>query len=457
MQSMVPWRSLFPRTCDMLDKTVVQKSDHSDRRAYIIVSPDGVNSLATGIGVVVSWFFEAGDQIIAGSPSLSSAEIDFHAITLDPPDAGSLSTVADRLSTKFVRQHGGMTHYVRKSTTIFDNTTLLSATTLGSVRAEWLHLSHQVADIIIKLLGLYDHLTVIIHDFVFLYVAQACTRFGARVRVVYVPHNLAKLTSSPATIDAQRAEEEVFPLITQSNSFHFFSVGPGVREALVSLYGIAHSKVIDCHNAVHEQSFRYEMAPEIPTGVDEAPFLLSFGRRSPQKGFDTVIASYKGSNLADCGIRLILLAPKWTNAPYNDYIADMVRSNRMIILLDDNVDGLPVSLLRSPQLAGVVLASRYEAHALSGLETLAFCTAETWVLHSDIPTFNATFRDRLKCRRFPVDDASELLHLLSHTHFLPRQSDNPIQRNSDSGYVQSLIKAVEELEFSAECDDQSNE
>ena len=378
--------------------------------ALVVVAIDGLACLKSGIGSIVHWFFEAIDEIVAGTPKLHRGSWSLHALSprLDPRSTDFSADTEAEVAAACARYRGDFRWF-----DVEDSSTLKGVWSLDKVE-RWRSMSRNAASEIARLADVRSHVTVLAHGTMFA-TLRSHLRGRDNVRLVYMTHTLGRVFLDANSSNRTAYEDEGFALLDEAPQDRIGVVGAYYREVLVTAYGRAERELAPFQNAIYAKSKRFDGLSEPGPGPQVTPagkrLVFSWGRCVPQKGFDVVIPAFGDflSRRADADDwHLLLLAPREVAAP--DYIKYL--RSQMEALPPGSftyVEGfdpiLPFRILASQELAICVFASRFEAGPLTLIEALAFGHADLGIVWNDIPPMRHLLAEQQ--RTFPFSPLTE--------------------------------------------------
>ena len=373
---------------------------HEKRVAIVVCSIDGLLSLETGVGVIVSAFLNRFGQITEGIDLLGSANPALYCISPEL-EVGAIGFRADLFSktAKICNSHGGELLVVSSYADGQQWRALWYGQDITTAEQQWHRLSKAAGDLIKVLAD--DYTLVIVHsyDTPFAAIGQY-TVLPERAKIVWIPQSMGAVFEDDSQDQKIRFEREAISQIVASRSSFIGCGNKYIRSVLENIYSVPSSKLVVFENDIDIEATRYSSAvlkTYCPAILQTLPrnrrIIFAWGRCKPQKGIDIILKAvariFQLPEFDDC--HLVLLAPTTTTEPaFLEEIKGLLEDlpgDRVSAVFEFD-EKLPVAIMKSSALGAVILASRFEAVGLAASEALFFSGALIPIVFSPIPAFH---------------------------------------------------------------------
>jgi glycosyltransferase involved in cell wall biosynthesis len=361
------------------------------RIAIVVAAHDGLQSILTGVGVIVNSFIESFDKIKRRVPNLLKNEI-------------SLICLAPWIEKNSVDYHPEIRKLTEKICKC-NNGKLIEIYTLsgrnqkeiwGDVR-QWDYSSKVFAEKVKEMSKDYDQILLFAHDTIFAKMNYYLKENKGNVTSIWIPHSLGSTFKNEDT-NKQRLdlEKEAISAINSSKDQYIGYIGETIKKELSTVYNAETKKLIPLINGLYERSKRYKISWRdikrfnsycIPK---DKKIIFSWGRAVTQKGYDILIPSLKKFLERNKEYHLILLMPEQTSE--EKYLVEI--SHQMSKLPKGSYtrirsfdSKLPVYILRMKNLDKVIFSSRFEGNSVTLMEAIYFSDKKVKILCSNIKPF----------------------------------------------------------------------
>lgn len=396
------------------------------RYALVVAAFDGLVSVRTGVGVVVSAFFEEYEGI-ADLLDAGGRNVDLYALSpFLQHTAGEFDdAIFGTTRTVCARHRGALIEFPSFSTG--ENRSRIWAPkqkgTSGAL--QWRSMALAAAACVQAIAARYDQVLVIHHDTVLSQLPRYL--HAANVRTIWVPHSLAAVFNNDWAVTTIPFERKAVGLFRPGrNAIGYISgqfrstIEAMLRERRTHAGGIALHPLSNnfakitlprySEHAVREALGRYG----IPA---DKPLVFSWARCVEQKGWDLLLPEiHKMIRTAYGRLHVVLVVAFKPEA--NDYqtrIDAMLRrleAHPNVTVLRTFDDFLPKVILNHRGLDTVILPSRAEGMSLAGLEVRNQNRADIKIVCSDLPSFRETFRNCPNAHFFDPAAKGGLAHAL---------------------------------------------
>lgn len=369
-----------------------------EKVAIVVCAIDGMESMETGVGVVVNSFIEHFSEAVEAEVSGTQVSVSLHCFFPKMLEgATGLREDLLAITKQKCAETGGDIVCLPTLSDAREWTSMWFGTSMNSVLQQWSFLSREAAKKLDELCERYDRVVAVLHDTPFA-ATMKYLKSPERLSCVWVPHSLGSIFD----IDTDRYEFERHAIqIHTSLHGRVGYVSGFFQTVLREQYGVsqvdmlAFEHVLDLNSSRYQKKFgsRSDFIDLLPTA---SPLIFSWGRCKPQKGFDLILEA-AATFLTDPDFdeyHLALLMPDATAEP--DYLnrvkalAEVLPKDRVTIGWEFDPDA-PYAVLSSRNLRYVILASRFEAFGIVACEAKVFCANKVRILFSPIEPFIRTF------------------------------------------------------------------
>lgn len=430
---------------------------------------DGMQSLYSGVGVVVRSFVRQAEHILTEAFADTG-----HTWTLSCASGSLLDDAVNlrpdlRAATRRACAHSGGTFTQLPSLTDgSDVAELFVGPDPSRPVDQWAALSTAAADWLLDLAAQHDVVLALLHDTPFAAVAGRLsdlddtagndppphTRAADRIMPVWVPHSLGVVF--PDEMSAQRREFEargIADIIERDGCVGY--VSDYYENILAGWDGMRPRHLVPFRNVIDTAAYQRPPSEQALAVLRKIPadarLTFSWGRCKPQKGFDALLEAYRGVLAArpDDRDHLLLVAPTATTEPsYLATVSGLISRLPVerVTVCHDFDETLPFAALRDSRLDTVVLASRFEAFGLVAAEALEFAHPAARIVHSPIPTFETVLGgDPRAVRLAGVNPESIAAALLDEPRPVTRTTvakQGPERDGLGAAFVHSQAKGV---------------
>ena len=362
-----------------------------------IAAHDGLQSMLTGGGVMVSSFVEAFPEIKKEIDFLKNKEIDL--IGLAPylkKDSNDFNIRIQKLTDTICKENRGR---LIEISTFSDGS---SEKSIWGNHLQWRGASLSAASVVNSMENKYDIIYVIGHDTIFSLIGKYLLS-SKKIKFIWVPHSLDRVFDDESSSDERiKIEAEAVHAINNNPLFYFGYIGESFRDILIKEYGAKDEKLLSLINGIYGSSQSYFLCRDdierIKTKYSipkDKKLIFSWGRCVSQKGYDLIISAYKEFVKKFPEYHLILLMPTETSEEdYVEKVKNQIKelpqeSFTAIYSFDDK---LPNYVLQNSNLEMIIFASRFEGNPIIGLEALYF-HKDSKILYSEIDPLKELFNN----------------------------------------------------------------
>ena len=281
------------------------------KMGMVVEGNDGLQSILTGVGVVVNAFVDSFHEIKEKTPLLAGHNVELICISpfINKKSSDYHQAIRELTSASCKRNNGRLIEIQTAS----DGS---SQQSIWGGPEQWKSASESLAQALRSLVPDYDKIYVFAHDTIF-----ALTRYYLRdpnnVHIVWIPHSLGKIFEKESP-DYKRLtiEAEGIQSLNKTKGDYIGYIGNSFKRVLHSLYKIPLGKLIPFTNGLYLASSRYRSTMEEEQNILShyriplnKKLIFSWGRCVPQKGFDIIIPAYKKFYQNAHEYHLVLLMP----------------------------------------------------------------------------------------------------------------------------------------------------
>jgi glycosyltransferase involved in cell wall biosynthesis len=384
----------------------------------IVGAHDGLQSILTGVGVVVNSFVESFYQIRTKSVFLKNNDVELICIApFIKKDSKDYHPKVRESTINSCKKNNGR---LIEISTLSDGS---SQRSIWGNPSQWRSASLSLATTIRLLEKDYDKIYLFAHDTIFSLVRYYLKDID-KVNIVWIPHSLGTVFEKGCNEERLKIEEEAINSLSKKNGDFIGYIGKSFKEVLEKDYCVNKEKLIPLINGLYLDSDRYNlslMEKEKIINSYNIPknkkLIFSWGRCVSQKGFDIIIPAYKKLIEKYDGYHLVLLMPIETSdkeyvSVIEKEIKDLPPGSVTPIFKFDF--GLPYALLKNKNMNMILFASRFEGNPLTPLEALAF-SSRSKILYSNIAPLNDILKENGGAFQFELDSNS-LYHTMLKAH-----------------------------------------
>lgn len=420
------------------------------RKLLIFAAADGIKSQYTGVGVVVSFFFEAFKEIkqifdightelIAVTPKISTKNKNFDSRIFQITHAACF-------------QNKGYIHEIAD----FRKTESLDELWFGNPETNsvlmWESISLSLASFIDGVSVFYDEVTVIAHDTIF--AKTSCYLTATNVFLLWIPHSLGSLFNDHKQKERIQFEKEGINDLVEKN-FKIGIISNLTKDCLVKDFKLNDTHFSFLSSGIYLNSNKYLVQPadketlkqfNIP---QDKKIILSWGRCSFQKGIDFILDAI--IEIGEMNERffneyhLVLICPIQTGTDeYVKMVKDKVNKiSAHVTFIDSYQETLQFSILKYQKTALTIIASRFESFGLTSIEAKLLANKNVKIIYTGIPTFKEVFDSSTNAWCLQTFDGSSLSVLIKQV--LSNDMVNN-QQESDERYnfVHNYANALKE-------------
>ncbi len=360
-----------------------------------IAAHDGLQSMLTGVGVMVSSFVEAFPEIKKEIDFFKDKEIDL--IGLAPylkKDSNDFNIKIQKLTDTICKENRGK---LIEISTFSDGS---SGKSIWGNHLQWRGASLSAASMINSMKNKYDLIYVIGHDTIFSLIGKYLLP-SKKIKFIWIPHSLGKVFDDESSCEERiKIETEAVQTINNNPLFYFGYIGESFRNILIEKYGAKDEKLLSLINGIYGNSQSYLLCKDDTERIEtrynipkDKKLIFSWGRCVNQKGYDLIISAYKEFVKKFPKYHLILLMPTETSEEdYVEKIKNQIKelplgSFTAIYSFDDK---LPNYVLQNSNLEMIIFASIFEGNPIIGLEALYF-HKDSKILYSEIDPLKELF------------------------------------------------------------------
>lgn len=355
----------------------------------VVVAHDGLQSILTGVGVVVNSFIEGFPEIKKKCGKLSKNKISLVCI----------APYIQKTSKDYHKNIRKITERMCKSNYGFfeeikTNSRGESQRSIWGDSNQWEIASKNAAEKINEIQKEYDQIIVLAHDTIFSLISKYLCE-NNKIKFIWIPHSLGKVFCDEHTDDKRiKIENEVINTINVDDNKYLGCIGDYFKKILIDKYFLKKEKVLPLTNGIYKKCDRFNIKKcdlheikkyQIP---ENKKIIFSSGRCVYQKGFDTIILACEKFLKENTDYHLVLLMPAETsNIKYINKIKHMTESlpkNQFTAIYEFDPK-LPKFIFENKLLKIVIFASRFEGNPISIFEANTFCNKDVSFIYSDIP------------------------------------------------------------------------
>ncbi|WP_137137005.1 glycosyltransferase family 4 protein [Rhizobium sp. FKY42] len=396
------------------------------RFALIVASFDGLVSVRTGVGIVVSAFFEEYKYIV-DLLQIDNRDLDLYALSPFLQHGASEFDASTFNATRMVCEQNGGAVIEFPSFSKGENRSKIWAPkqkgTSGAL--QWRSMALASAACVETIATRYDRVLVIHHDTILSQLPRYI--HSGNVKTIWVPHSLASVFNNDWAITTIPFERKaVEHLRSGKNSVGYIS--GQFRDALqsmlesnamsrnaITLHPLSNNFAKITFPRFSEENVRKILQRyHIPL---DRPLVFSWARCVEQKGWDLLLpeiekviqTAYKDFHF----VLVVAFKPETTDyqTQINTFLYRL-EAHPNITVLREFDDLLPKVILNHRGLDTVILPSRAEGMSLAGLEIRNQNRSDIKVICSDIYSFRETFTDCPNAHFFDPTLKGSLFHAL---------------------------------------------
>ena len=406
-----------------------------------VVAHDGLQSMLTGVGVMVSSFVESFPEIKKEIDFFRDKKIDL--IGLAPyikKNSNDFNVKIQKLTDTICRENRGK---LIEISTFSDGS---SGKSIWGNHLQWRGASLSAASMINSLESKYDIIYVIGHDTIFSLIGKYLLP-SKKIKFIWIPHSLGMVFDDESSNKERiEIETEAVQSINNNPMFYFGYIGESFRNILIEKYGAKNDKLLPLINGIYGNSQSYVLCKDDVQKIEakynipkDKKWIFSWGRCVNQKGYDLIISAYKEFINFFPEYHLILLMP--TETSESDYVEKI--KNQIKLLPQESFtaiyffdDKLPNYVLKHSNLEMIIFASRFEGNPIIGLEALYF-HKDSKILYSKIDPLKELFDDIKFATEFSLT-SEDLLDKMLKIEFLKKVNVKPRKIEFVDNYVIGL-------------------
>ena len=376
-----------------------------------VVAHDGLQSILTGVGVVVNSFIEGFSQIKEQVSLLNnnSTELICIAPYLNKKSNDFQECIRIQVEECCKKNNGK----------IIEIETLSDGSSQRSVwggQIQWKKASLNAARTIKSMEKDYDCIYIFAHDTIFSLIRYYLPKSN-KTHVIWIPHSLGKLFQDEHSGDKRIIlENKAIASILKNPGDFIAYIGESMKNILEKEYKVPTKVLIPLINGLSLNSNRYLITKsdieriinkyDIPK---DKKMIFAWGRCVKQKGFDIIIPAYQQFIKRSPEHHLVLLMPiETSNDEYVKKIKEKLRripQNKVTAIFKFDPK-LPACILTSPNTDMIIFASRFEGNPITPLEALFLCNASVKLLYSNIAPLRNLLKDNAQAICFEMNSES---------------------------------------------------
>lgn len=372
-----------------------------------VVAHDGLQSILTGVGVVVNSFIESFSilkkrsclfrghdvELNCMAPYIQKNSIDYHKDIRDKTE-------------KICKKNNGRFIEIQ---TLSDGSSQKSV--WGNVK-QWEVASLNAANAIRLLKKGYDKIYIFGHDTIFCLIRYYLQEDNDNI-FIWIPHSLGKIFYINK-IDSKRINLEIKGInsILNSRLDKIGYIGEYFKKVLLKSYNVQKHKLIPLESGLYLNSERFiltkEEEKELKTKYNfpmNKRWIFYWGRCTRQKGLDFILRTFIRFPKLLGNKHLILLIPNETSSKgymreIDKLLKKLPRSSFISIFSFDKK--LPYFILKNKNLDTIIFASRFEGNPIAPLEA-RILNKRAKIVFSNIPSLNQIFTKNKRFLRFDLN------------------------------------------------------
>lgn len=362
----------------------------------IIAACDGVNSLVTGVGVIINSVIESFHKIKKESKFLSSNDIELICVTpyLNPKSLDFNKQIKNITIESCLKNNGKLVEIPT-----FSDGSRHSVNWGGSM--QWKSASLSVASFLSTIEG-YDLIIFLGNDTIFALVGNYLKEYK-NLTIIWIPHSLGRIFNDEFSNNERLSiEKNSISLINKANNCYVGYIGDYYKEVLLKEYSCKKEKLIPFKNGIYIDSSRFTISDKDKRGIldkynipGDKKIIFSWGRCVYQKGFDKIIPAFRKFFEDYPKYHLVLLMPiETSNEDYLMKIKEeisLAKSGSVTAIFEFNWL-LPKAILDINQLEVVIFASRFEGFPITALEAVFFSKNIKYI-YTKIPQLVSLFEN----------------------------------------------------------------
>jgi glycosyl transferase family 1 len=384
--------------------------------AFIVAAADGIRSLQTGVGVVVSFFFESFDEI---KEEVGCKEVDLFAVCPKVNENSvDFCSVTTAMASEACFKNGGKVIQLPNLSSGNSLNEIWKGTENYTPGEVWESCCKSLAEYVSIAVEKYNRVYVLLHDTLFINVSAYLS--SDKIKICWIPHSLGTLFSDPNQEGRIRFEKnKIQNLLCRGDKIGFISYY--TKEHLIKNYAVQENSLLSFYSGIYFESKKYlpvevkkSFCEEYSIPMDKK-IIFTWGRCSDQKGIDIIIKAYAGlvnrnTSLAKT-IHLFLLCP--TETSYPDYltkiraILDLLPAGSYTFIERFQLR-LQYEILKYANTKVILLCSRFESFGLASIEALFQRESSAYIIYSPIPTFIEVLGNSHNTVELKENSASEL-------------------------------------------------
>jgi glycosyltransferase involved in cell wall biosynthesis len=376
------------------------------REALVVLAIDGATTLECGIGVAVSCFLRAYDQVRRLAPGPAGARPALYAIgpgvAAASPD--HRADLAAEVAAVCAAEGGRLLTYP-----VPDGSSLRAAWGLADPAA-WRDACAEAARLVRGIADAHSRTTVVAHG-VMLTNLRSFLADRADVRVSFVAHSLGMAGRDPLARQRVDWETAGFAAMRAAPDDSVAYVSRFTQGLLRDSYGVPDDRLVPFLNGVWADDPKFARRGPAPEVLDrygvppDRDLVFSWGRCVPSKGFDLILDGWAALLDRDPGRdeHLVLLMPSAV-APADHAAALRDRcaalGPKAVTPVFAFSDELPAAVLTAPRLRAVVFASEFESYMLTAAEAITLAAPHVQHVYYGIPPVREQYAGMANAHEF---------------------------------------------------------
>jgi hypothetical protein len=397
------------------------------RFALVIAAFDGLVSVRTGVGVVVSAFFEEYHSI-SNLLDVDSGDIDLYALSpFLQHNSDEFDTTIFNATKLVCEQQGGKLIEFPTFSTGKNRSKIWAPEQRGSSGAmQWRSIALSSAGSIEAIAAHYDNVLVIHHDTIFSQLPRYL--LSEKVKTIWVPHSLSEVFLNNWSVTAIPFERKAIKIIGHRGGSVGYISGQ-FRDTVKNIISGIGGPTIG-PNQFHSLSnnFKKITFPKIPKesvqktlrehGIPiEKPLIFSWARCVEQKGWDLLLPEIEKiihtTHKYFHFVIVVAFKPEPNDYQYEiDEILCRLEMHQNITVLRNFDDSLPKAILNHQALDTIIIPSRAEGMSLTGLEIRNQNRSDIKIVCSNIYSFQEIFQNYHNVHFFNPEVSESLLQAL---------------------------------------------
>jgi glycosyltransferase involved in cell wall biosynthesis len=418
------------------------------RFALVVASFDGLVSMRTGVGVVVSAFFEEY-QHIAELLKVGKNDIDLYALSPYLQHSADEFDVSIFNATRAVcKQNGGALIEFPSFSKGANRSQIWAPKQKGTSGAlQWRSMAVSSAACVETIAARYDRVLVIHHDTILSQLPRYL--HSENVNTIWVPHSLAAVFKNDWAITTIPFERNAVKFFRPAKSAVGYISGQ-FRDKIESMLGekrksddkITLYPLSNNFDKITLRKLSQDYVEEVLSRYsipNDKSLVFSWGRCVEQKGWDLLLPELEKviqTAYKDCHIVMVVAFKPEANEYQTkiDAILRRLEQHANITILREFDDLLPNIILNHPGLDTIILPSRAEGMSLAALEIRNHNRSDIKVICSDIYSFRETFLNCPNAYFFDLDVKESLLRVLVNSVSINTKeySEPPLERAYES-------------------------